>query len=101
MDGGTAHGRQRTDSTHILAKIRSLNRTLLVAQAMVYVLAEIAPDWVRAHAPAEWVERYGQRQEHERLPKAEEERKEYACSAWGPMDGCCLMLSRLLLPRTG
>lgn len=33
-----ARGRQRTDSTHILARIRSLNRTLCVAQTMVYVL---------------------------------------------------------------
>ena len=27
--------------------------------------------------PAEWVERYGERLEHERLPKEEEERKQY------------------------
>lgn len=76
-----AGGRQRTDSTHVLAKIRSLNRTLCVAQTMVYVLnvlSEVAPDWVRAHVPTEWVERYGQRLEHERLPKEEEERKQYA-----------------------
>ncbi len=33
-----AGGRQRTDSTHVLAKIRALNRTLCVAQSMVYVL---------------------------------------------------------------
>jgi transposase len=33
--------------------------------------------WVRAHIPVEWVERYGERLEHERLPKKEEERKEY------------------------
>jgi transposase len=33
-----AGGRQRTDSTHVLAKIRALNRTLCVAQTMVYVL---------------------------------------------------------------
>jgi hypothetical protein len=38
VDGGTAHGRQRSDSTHVLAKIRALNRTLCVAQTMVYVL---------------------------------------------------------------
>jgi transposase len=65
-----ARGRQRTDSTHILAKIRALNRVLCVAQTMVYVLnvlAEVAPEWVRAYVPAEWVERYGQRLEHERL----------------------------------
>ena len=33
-----AHGRQRTDSTHVLAKIRALNRTLCVGQTMLYVL---------------------------------------------------------------
>jgi transposase len=76
-----AHGRQRTDSTHVLAKIRSLSRTLRVAQTMVYVLnvlSEVAPDWIRAHVPAEWVERYGQRLEEERLPKEEQERTRYA-----------------------
>jgi transposase len=49
-------GRQRTDSTHVLAKVRALNRVLCVAQTMVYVLnvlAEVAPDWVQTHCPAE------------------------------------------------
>src|SRR5947207_15705619 len=81
VGGGTAHGRQRTDSTHVLAKIRALNRTLCVGQTMVYVLnvlSEVAPEWVRAYVPTEWVERYGERLEHERLPKEEEERKQYA-----------------------
>lgn len=76
-----AHGRQRTDSTHVLAKIRALNRTLCVGQTMVYVLnvlSEVAPEWVRAFVPPEWVERYGERLEHERLPKEAEERKQYA-----------------------
>jgi transposase len=76
-----ARGRQRTDSTHVLAKVRALNRLLCVAQTMVYVLnvlAEVAPDWVRAWVPADWVERYGERLEHERLPQGEEERKQYA-----------------------
>ncbi len=76
-----AKGRQRTDSTHVLARIRALNRTLCVAQTMVYVLnvlSEVAPDWMLTHVPAEWVERYGKRLEHERLPKEEEERKQYA-----------------------
>src|SRR5512135_177481 len=74
-------GRQRTDSTHVLAKIRALNRTLCVGQTMVYVLnvlSEVAPQWVRASVPPEWVERYGERLLHERLPKEEEERKQYA-----------------------
>src|SRR5258707_10536562 len=82
-EGGwlNAHGRQRTDSTDVLAKVRALNRTLCVAQTMVYVLnvlSEVAPEWVLAHVPVEWVERYGERLEHERLPTEEEERKQYA-----------------------
>jgi len=67
--------------THVLAKIRALNRMLCVGQTMVYVLnvlAEVAPEWVRAYVPTEWVERYGERLSHERLPKEEEERKQYA-----------------------
>jgi transposase len=76
-----AHGRQRTDSTHVLARIRSLSRLLRAAQTMVYVLnvlSEVAPDWILAHVPAEWVEHYGQRLEEERLPKEEQERLQYA-----------------------
>jgi len=42
-----AHGRQRTDSTHVLAKIRALNRTLCVGQTMVYVLNVRIAKWLR------------------------------------------------------
>src|SRR5436309_1109433 len=101
-DGGwlKARGQQRTDSTHVLAKIRSLNRTLCVAQTMVYVLnvlSEVAPEWVRAYVPPEWVERYGERLSHERLPKEEEERQQYAKQ--GGEDGWAL-LDALDAPRT-
>jgi transposase len=95
-----AHGRQRTDSTHVLAKIRALNRTLCVAQTMVYVLnvlSEVAPEWVCAHVPTEWVERYGERLEHERLPKEEEERKQYANQVGA--DGW-MLLAALQAPAT-
>lgn len=64
-----------------MAKIRSLSRTLCVAQTMVSVLnvlSEGAPAWVRAHVPTEWGERYGERLSHERLPKEEQERTQYA-----------------------
>jgi hypothetical protein len=40
--------------------------------------APVAPEWVRAHVPTEWVEQYGERLEHERLAKEEEERQQYA-----------------------
>jgi transposase len=76
-----ARGRQRTDSTHVLAKIRALNRLLCVAQTMVYVLAvlaEVAPDWLLVVAEPEWSQRYGYRLEHEQLPQGETAREQYA-----------------------
>lgn len=73
-----ARGRQRTDSTHVLAKIRALNRLLCVWETMrsaLNSLAVVAPDWLRAHSQEEWVERYGPRSEDSRLPAGEAERK--------------------------
>src|SRR5258708_32415750 len=52
-------GRQRTDSTHSLAKTRALNRLLCVAQTVGYVLHGLsagAPAWFRPRGPAEWGE---------------------------------------------
>jgi transposase len=72
-----ARGRQRTDSTHVLAKIRALNRVLCVWETMRAALnsfAVVAPDWLRAHSQEAWVERYGPRSEDSRLPAGEAER---------------------------
>lgn len=72
-----ARGRQRTDSTHVLAKIRALNRVLCVWETMraaLNSLAVVAPDWLRTHSQAEWVERYGPRSEDSRLPLGEAQR---------------------------
>jgi transposase len=72
-----ARGRQRTDSTHVLAKIRALNWLLCVWETMraaLNSLAVAAPDWLRAHSSPEWVERYGPRSEDSRLPVGETER---------------------------
>jgi len=76
-----ARGRQRTDSTHVLAKIRALNRVLCVWETMraaLNSLAVVAPDWLRAHSQAEWVERYGPRSEDSRSPLGEAERQAFA-----------------------
>ncbi|HZO88443.1 MAG TPA: IS1182 family transposase [Chthonomonadaceae bacterium] len=76
-----ARGHQRTDSTHVLASIRVMNRLELVTEtlrATLNDLASVAPDWLRSVAPAEWQERYTQRAEQSRLPKGEKARKEYA-----------------------
>lgn len=76
-----ARGSQRTDSTHVLASIRQVNRLELVGETMrasLNELARLAPDWLRDWMPAEWVERYGRRFDRIRLPKKEKEQKELA-----------------------
>jgi len=60
-----ARTRQRTDSTHVVAAVRDLNRLERVVEtlrATLNVLATVAPDWVRAQIPAEWVDRYARRE---------------------------------------
>ena len=75
-----ARGRQRTDSTHVLAAIRTLNRLELVGEtlrAALNAIAVAAPDWLRALAPPEWHERYDRRVEDMRLPAAGPKRDAY------------------------
>ena len=82
MDGGTAHGRQRDlfdpcpgqDPRPQPHAVCCSDHGLRVECAD----REVASEWVRARVPTEWVERYGERLEHERLPKEEQERKQYA-----------------------
>ena len=77
----TARGQQRTDSTHVLAAIRVLNRLELVAETLRAALnsvATVAPDWLQALAPLAWYERYSRRIEESRLPKVTAARDAYA-----------------------
>lgn len=74
-------GNQRTDSTHIEAAIRRMNRLEKVGEtlrAALNDLATVAPDWLRERAPAEWYMRYGERIEGYHLPKKEKEQEEMA-----------------------
>lgn len=74
-------GRQRTDSTHVLASVRTLNRLERVGEtlrAALNELAAVAPDWLRALAPPEWYERYGERVENYDLPESDAERQQLA-----------------------
>src|SRR5215217_7049080 len=75
-----ARGRQRTDSPHVLAAVRALNRLELLAEtrrAALNAIAGVAPDWLRTLAPPEWHERYDRRVEDRRLPKTEPKRDAY------------------------
>src|SRR6266700_1232390 len=69
--------RQRTDSTHVLAKVRAINRLMCVGEAMRFALnslAIVAGDWLLAHSDPEWVDRYGHRIEESRRPRSQEDR---------------------------
>jgi transposase len=72
-----ARGRQRTDSTAVLAAIRTLNRLECVGETLRHALnslAVVAPDWLRPHLAPAWAERYGPRLDEYRLPKGQTER---------------------------
>ncbi|WP_219529094.1 transposase, partial [Nonomuraea guangzhouensis] len=75
-----AGGRQRTDSTHVLAAVRALNRAEFVGEVMrsaLNALAACEPGWLAAWAPAAWQQRYGERVDAYRLPDGEAARAGY------------------------
>jgi len=76
-----ARGRQRTDSTHVLARVRAINRLLCAQETLRHalnVLAVAAPQWLAAHSQAAWLERYGRRCDESRIPAGQEQRRAYA-----------------------
>jgi transposase len=76
-----ARGQQRTDSTHVLACVRDLNRLergIETLRAALNALATAVPGWVRLQVPASWVDAYGQRTDERRLPATEKEREQRA-----------------------
>ncbi len=78
-----AGGRQRTDSTHILAAVRDLNRLERVGETLRATLnsvAVVAPDWLQTLAPPVWYERYGRRIENYHLPKSDAARQALAAT---------------------
>jgi transposase len=87
LEGCQAHGlikhrgQQRTDSTHVLAAIRGLNRLELVGEtlrAALNELASAAPEWLQNLAPLAWYDRYSKRIEDSRLPREQSKRDAYA-----------------------
>jgi transposase len=71
-------GTQRTDSTHVLAAIRALNRLETVGEALrlaLHALAHVAPNWLLTHAAPEWLKRYGPQFSQWHLPQTESERQ--------------------------
>ncbi|BAL87431.1 hypothetical protein AMIS_22110 [Actinoplanes missouriensis 431] len=74
-----AAGRQRTDSTHVLAAIRRLNRLELAGEtvrAALEALSAAAPDWLTTVIDASWLDVYGARIDNLRLPASQTRRDE-------------------------
>jgi transposase len=95
-----AKGRQRTDSTHVLAAIPTLNRLECVGETLRHalnVLATAAPDWLQSWVPAVWFDRYSQRFADYRLPPDKPAR--YALAEQMGTDGRQLLCA-LYVPAT-
>lgn len=74
-------GQQRTDSTHILAAVRTMNRLECVGETLRHALnslSGICPVWLQSWVPVTWYEMYGTRFEKERFPQTKNEQIEIA-----------------------
>lgn len=85
-------GRVRTDSTHVLASVRRLNRLELVGESLRAVLDELAasaPQWLVPLIGPDWEQRYGRRVESGRLPRGQAARDQW--TARTAVDGQVLL----------
>lgn len=76
-------GRMRTDSTHVLAAVRSVSRLVTCGEtlrAALNAVATVAPAWLAGWAPQEWFDRYNRRVDEYRLPKDKSARAELAAT---------------------
>ncbi len=70
-----AGGKQRTDSTWVIANVRSLSSLESVGESLRATLneiAEVAPDWLLGVISPDWFDRYVHRFELQRFPKGQE-----------------------------
>ena len=87
-----AGGKQRTDSTHVLAAVAALNRLELAGEsvrAALEALAAAHPDWTAQVLDASWARRYSTPLTSWRPPASEKKRAELAV-AYG-RDGFALL----------
>ncbi|MEV7995713.1 IS1182 family transposase [Streptomyces sp. NPDC086077] len=77
----SAGGRQRTDSTHVLAAVRRLNRLEFVGatlRACLEALSAASAQWLVSWMDPAWQKRYGARTDAYRLPSERSERDRLA-----------------------
>jgi len=74
-----AGGKQRTDSTFVLAKVRGLSSLESVGESLRAALNELAdvdPDWLLTVISPDWFDRYVHRFELQRFPKGEQAKED-------------------------
>src|SRR5216684_121857 len=74
-------GKMRTDSTHVIAAVRDLNRLELAGEAVracLEALAVAAPHWLAAHLDDSWGKRYAARIDTWRMPASATKKEELA-----------------------
>lgn len=76
----------------MLAAVRSLTLIELVGETMRRLLNDMArhaPEWLKAHMPADWIKRYGRRFDSYHFPKSQAKR--YALAEQIGQDGITLL----------
>lgn len=76
-----ARGRQRTDSTHVLASVRGTNRLECVLESMrsaLNAITKTSPEWLNQIMQEEWLHRYYVRGGNVRIPHSAAERQDFA-----------------------
>ena len=76
-------GKQRTDATHVLCSVRTMNRFELVGEtfrAALNELAQVAPDWLKPRIKPQWLDWFVHRVEEYRMVKGKEARAAQAIS---------------------
>ena len=73
-----SRGKQRTDSTHILAALKELTRLEHLEETLKYTLntlAEVAPSWLSSVLTPDWYDRYGKKTEYSRRAQTAAEKE--------------------------
>jgi transposase len=99
-----ARWRARTDSTDVVAAIRTMNRLERVIEtlrAALNTLATVVPEWLQATVPAAWLDRYRVRAEDTRFPQQEAERTAYAAMVGNDGYTVCAALYAETAPPRG
>jgi transposase len=97
-----AGGKQRSDSTAVLASVRALNSLESVGESMraaLNAIAETDPDWLQANLDPDWFERYVHRFEMARFPKAESKKEQLRKQVGQDVDRLLMALDGVGVPQ--